>query len=455
MTPILWPDFDGAALADALASYAARQRRFGLTGEQAQAACSSSSSSSNGGGSGSGERAAAVAPAAATAAVAQPSSSSSSGASGSSLSSSPSLYAGYSSEYVSALIASSAAEGGADPAKASAPLPQQRVRVQPRFNDVGVLCRTWVAALVAWLVGIVVRLLPLQWARDAASATTLAPGRSSGCSTLWAAQSRSRLGGRKRSKKPSIWRTMLPVVSALAFLVASVAAAYVFRPALRQIQTRVAELWQTGSSQESAHVVLLSANEAQELLADRTAKGHFATSQSQAPSSAPAYSAPPDSPVASPPMSPDAEGDASDVLPLHIPLWCVSSPAEMAELGQAAAGWAHSAGRTCAASPPPSASAGGPRGGGASGNGLGLRSSSPVVTPFVSATASQQSMKDAPASIERQSLARTRLDAADARADPINFAVAASDVNRTRRRAIAAQSVSSPWHHSPAEAAAS
>ncbi|MGE0081825.1 MAG: polyprenyl diphosphate synthase [Thiohalomonadaceae bacterium] len=35
-TPILWPDFDAAAFEDALASFAARQRRFGRTGEQVE-----------------------------------------------------------------------------------------------------------------------------------------------------------------------------------------------------------------------------------------------------------------------------------------------------------------------------------------------------------------------------------------------------------------------------------
>ena len=37
-TPVLWPDFGRAHLEAALASYVRRQRRFGLTGEQAQAA---------------------------------------------------------------------------------------------------------------------------------------------------------------------------------------------------------------------------------------------------------------------------------------------------------------------------------------------------------------------------------------------------------------------------------
>lgn len=37
-TPVLWPDFDGAQFAAALAAYASRERRFGLTGEQADAA---------------------------------------------------------------------------------------------------------------------------------------------------------------------------------------------------------------------------------------------------------------------------------------------------------------------------------------------------------------------------------------------------------------------------------
>jgi undecaprenyl diphosphate synthase len=36
-TPVLWPDFDRAALEEALADYAGRQRRFGLTGEQVAA----------------------------------------------------------------------------------------------------------------------------------------------------------------------------------------------------------------------------------------------------------------------------------------------------------------------------------------------------------------------------------------------------------------------------------
>ncbi|MCK9529728.1 MAG: polyprenyl diphosphate synthase [Gammaproteobacteria bacterium] len=37
-TPILWPDFDAAAFAEALASFATRQRRFGRTGEQVEQA---------------------------------------------------------------------------------------------------------------------------------------------------------------------------------------------------------------------------------------------------------------------------------------------------------------------------------------------------------------------------------------------------------------------------------
>lgn len=37
-TPVLWPDFDRAQLEQALAWYAGRQRRFGLTGEQVEAA---------------------------------------------------------------------------------------------------------------------------------------------------------------------------------------------------------------------------------------------------------------------------------------------------------------------------------------------------------------------------------------------------------------------------------
>ena len=37
-TPILWPDFDRAEFELALASYVGRQRRFGLTGEQVEAA---------------------------------------------------------------------------------------------------------------------------------------------------------------------------------------------------------------------------------------------------------------------------------------------------------------------------------------------------------------------------------------------------------------------------------
>ncbi len=35
-TPILWPDFDAAAFAEALTSFATRQRRFGRTGEQVE-----------------------------------------------------------------------------------------------------------------------------------------------------------------------------------------------------------------------------------------------------------------------------------------------------------------------------------------------------------------------------------------------------------------------------------
>jgi undecaprenyl diphosphate synthase len=37
-TPVLWPDFDRAQFEQALASYAGRQRRFGLTGDQIEAA---------------------------------------------------------------------------------------------------------------------------------------------------------------------------------------------------------------------------------------------------------------------------------------------------------------------------------------------------------------------------------------------------------------------------------
>jgi undecaprenyl diphosphate synthase len=37
-TPVLWPDFDRAQFEQALVSYAGRQRRFGLTGEQIEAA---------------------------------------------------------------------------------------------------------------------------------------------------------------------------------------------------------------------------------------------------------------------------------------------------------------------------------------------------------------------------------------------------------------------------------
>jgi undecaprenyl diphosphate synthase len=33
-TPVLWPDFTKADLAEALASFAQRERRFGLTSEQ-------------------------------------------------------------------------------------------------------------------------------------------------------------------------------------------------------------------------------------------------------------------------------------------------------------------------------------------------------------------------------------------------------------------------------------
>jgi undecaprenyl diphosphate synthase len=36
-TPVLWPDFDRAQFDLALESYAGRQRRFGLTGEQVEA----------------------------------------------------------------------------------------------------------------------------------------------------------------------------------------------------------------------------------------------------------------------------------------------------------------------------------------------------------------------------------------------------------------------------------
>jgi undecaprenyl diphosphate synthase len=36
-TPVLWPDFDPAALDEAIAAYRSRERRFGLTGEQVRA----------------------------------------------------------------------------------------------------------------------------------------------------------------------------------------------------------------------------------------------------------------------------------------------------------------------------------------------------------------------------------------------------------------------------------
>jgi len=37
-TPVLWPDFDRAQFEQALVSYAGRQRRFGLTGDQIETA---------------------------------------------------------------------------------------------------------------------------------------------------------------------------------------------------------------------------------------------------------------------------------------------------------------------------------------------------------------------------------------------------------------------------------
>jgi undecaprenyl diphosphate synthase len=37
-TPVLWPDFDAACLAEAVNAYATRERRFGMTGEQLQVA---------------------------------------------------------------------------------------------------------------------------------------------------------------------------------------------------------------------------------------------------------------------------------------------------------------------------------------------------------------------------------------------------------------------------------
>lgn len=37
-TPVLWPDFDAAELDKAIAAYAARERRFGLTGQQVRGA---------------------------------------------------------------------------------------------------------------------------------------------------------------------------------------------------------------------------------------------------------------------------------------------------------------------------------------------------------------------------------------------------------------------------------
>jgi undecaprenyl diphosphate synthase len=36
-TPVLWPDFDPDALDQAISAYRARERRFGLTGEQVRA----------------------------------------------------------------------------------------------------------------------------------------------------------------------------------------------------------------------------------------------------------------------------------------------------------------------------------------------------------------------------------------------------------------------------------
>jgi undecaprenyl diphosphate synthase len=37
-TDVLWPDFDAAALGDAIASYQGRERRFGRTSEQLKTA---------------------------------------------------------------------------------------------------------------------------------------------------------------------------------------------------------------------------------------------------------------------------------------------------------------------------------------------------------------------------------------------------------------------------------
>jgi undecaprenyl diphosphate synthase len=43
-TPKYWPDFDGAALADALASYTDRERRFGRTSAQLESQSQSADS---------------------------------------------------------------------------------------------------------------------------------------------------------------------------------------------------------------------------------------------------------------------------------------------------------------------------------------------------------------------------------------------------------------------------
>ena len=282
VTPILWPDFNTAALVEALVAYASRQRRFGLTGDQTAAAVATP--------------AAQKAPA-------------------------PTLYSGYSEAYVAAAIS----DATAAPSKHT-PL------LAPTWQRAGgVQCAQW--ALEQAL-----RVLPLRWVHRMAAAATPSSRADS------ASGSGRRLGAGLPMKLTGV--ASLPVALTALAAVALCLGVLVCGPFLAIGAAPSVLGWDCPCAAGPA--------------------------------------APPCADVggALAPSCPlPAPGDHGDPPGMPAPppkLWCcASTPGDLAVLGHAAAGWAHSAGSTCAATPLP----------GGRGSGDRRSSLSPVVTPFVSSTA--------------------------------------------------------------------
>lgn len=375
MTPILWPDFDGPALVDALVSYAGRQRRFGQTGQQVVA----------------GAAASAGMPAAAAPASAAPVPAPSAG----------DLYSGYSSAYVSSLMSRAAA---------SAASGELRVVAAP----LGVGSPS---SLVAWGLRTVLGLVPLRWVQSTAAFSSAVRG------SVVSACASGRPARRIRAKQHrSHACNDSRLFSCSARLVVGVAAAVFIMLLLlllghQQWLFRVRE--EIASSLMMPHPPPLHCERS-----DDCGAASFNDAVSRTDPVASAADVIPHAPSASrepqgsercvPPTIAAAEVDGDEEPPAALParLWCVTTPEELSALGQAAAGWAHSAGSTCAATPQPAAA-------GAGG------AHSPVVTPFMSSTASQSRTPLARhASVSEQAAAQ-RLDLVEDEAgapDPALFA---------------------------------